>query len=272
MEKNRKGANDLLDDASKELFDKIYATDLVYTPGCWELCGDAHCCSFSRYKRKFKLIGRAHFQELPLLPGEYQYLEHKGWLGQFGDFDHNVTTYALDRGTVKVESIVSRKPDCACYHDTRPTVCRLYPLLPTFDIDGRLTGIENFGIYEELEKLDDMEPACQLTTLPFEELQKFLTICSAIGQSPKTLYYLCAYRLTKEHIRSQLAEALTLQHRTAFEVFEKKLLRNKLIDNIKLKADLTSLAENFRTHYGNRFQLKDLTTITTHSPSVAPID
>jgi hypothetical protein len=37
-------------------FDKIYATDLVYRPGCWQLCGDAHCCNFNRYRARFKII------------------------------------------------------------------------------------------------------------------------------------------------------------------------------------------------------------------------
>jgi len=47
------------------LFDTVYSTELVYRSGCWELCKDAHCCHFSRYKHE-RTQGT---QELPLLPG-----------------------------------------------------------------------------------------------------------------------------------------------------------------------------------------------------------
>ncbi len=71
-------------------FEQIYATDLVYVPECWKLCGDAHCCNFARYKSRFKMIGCTPFQELPLLPGEYEFLASKNWLNQFGEHDHVV--------------------------------------------------------------------------------------------------------------------------------------------------------------------------------------
>ena len=60
--------------------ERIYSTDLTFVPNCWKLCGDAHCCSFSRYKAKFRMIAKTPFQELPLLPGEYEFLAAKGWL------------------------------------------------------------------------------------------------------------------------------------------------------------------------------------------------
>ncbi len=104
----------MLDEKFEAAFDKIYSTDLVYQPDCWQLCGDAHCCNFSRYKAKFKLIAKNHFQELPLLPGEYDYLETRGCLTQFSDFEHKVIEYTLDHRSIQVESIVSRRPNCAC--------------------------------------------------------------------------------------------------------------------------------------------------------------
>ena len=244
-----------LDPSTVQRFDKIYATDLVYVRNCWQLCGDAHCCSFARYKARFKLIARTPFQELPLLPGEYAYLRAKGWLDQFGDHDHKVIEYPLDSGTLKIESIVSRRPHCACDHDTRPVVCRLYPLLPVFTVDGILIGVEAYGIYEELEQLAGLAPACQLTTIPFDELPKFLAITSELAQNPHYLYYLEAYRLTKEHVRAQLLQAKNKHQGDLFSLFEKMLIRKQLIDHTVLKPALQALVDQFHKVYGPQFTL-----------------
>src|SRR3954468_4396817 len=82
-------------------FERIYVTDLTFVPDCWKLCGDAHCCSFSRYKAKFRMIARTPFQELPLLPGEYEFHLAKGWLKQFEPFEHRVIEFPIDAGTIK---------------------------------------------------------------------------------------------------------------------------------------------------------------------------
>ena len=55
-------------------FDRIYATDLVYAPDCWKLCGNAHCCNFSRYKSQMSILGHQRSQEIPLLPGEFDFI------------------------------------------------------------------------------------------------------------------------------------------------------------------------------------------------------
>lgn len=246
-----------IDTTIKDRFDRIYATDLVYVSNCWKLCGDAHCCSFARYKARFKLIARTPFQELPLLPGEYEYLQTKGWLQQFGDHDYKVIEYSVDDYTLKIESIISRRPHCACDHDTRPVICRLYPLLPVFTLNGALTGTETIGIYEELEKLAGLTPACQLTDIPFSELPKFLTITSEIAKDPLLLFYLEAYRLTKQQVQANLKVAQQqTQGGDVFALFEKLLIRKKAIDHDKLKLRLGALIQQFQHQYGPRFTLR----------------
>ncbi len=242
-----------IDTTIMKRFDRIYTTDLVYVSNCWRLCGDAHCCSFARYKARFKLIARTPFQELPLLPGEYEYLQGKGWLTQFGDHDHKVIEYAVDDYMLKIESIVSRRPRCACDHDTRPVICRLYPLLPVFAPDGALTGVETIGIYEELEKLANLAPACQLTDIPFSELPKFLTITSEIAKEPTFLFYLEAYRLTKQHVQEKLSAANQQTQGDVFAQFERLLIRRQAIDHIELKRKLSALVQQFQQKYGPRF-------------------
>jgi hypothetical protein len=237
------------------IFDDIYSADLRYRADCWQLCGDAHCCSFARYKSRLRVVARTPFQELPLLPNEFEYLASRGWLEQFGDYQHNVVNVELRAGTMRVETIVSRRVGCACDQATRPTVCRLYPLLPVFDLNGRVIGTESFGVYEVLEELESLEPACRLTSLPFEELEKFHRITAAIGRSPVALFYSMAYRLTKAHVRERVRQAKMKAQADAFLVFARMLMRERLTDQTALVAELDTLAEGFRQRYGAAFAL-----------------
>ena len=257
---------------SDEMFETIYATDLVYAPDCWKLCGDAHCCNYSRYKSKLVTIGR-HPQELPLLPGEYEFLRRKGWLDRFPGTTHRVIQYPLGQGVMQLEFIVGSNGSCACEHATRTTTCRLYPLTPLFDIDGRVTGVEtDFGIYEELEKLDALPRACKVESVPFTELGKFLSIAAAIGRNPVALFYLTAYQVAKAHAVERLWRARAAQPATvtvdAFRLFEGLFALQRLFDQSELRPRLETMAAEFRRRYGARFQL-DAVVSEVQNPSDA---
>lgn len=243
----------MLPDHLAALFEGLYSTDLVYQPDCWKLCGDAHCCSFARHKARFRLLARGGSQDLPLLPGEFEYLKTKAWQQQFRDFEHHEVAYDFGAGTVRLATVSSRRPGCACDHDTRTVVCRLYPLLPVFDIDGRLTGTEALGVYEELERLEGIAPACQLSALPFAQLQLFLRLCGLLGSSPAFLFHLAAYRAAKRNVFDRLAGEKARTGKSAFALFEGAFLRSRLLDHAALKAELATLHAAFETRYGSRF-------------------
>jgi hypothetical protein len=121
-------------------------------------------------------------------------LSQRGYLKQFGDFDHREMTYAFGDRSIKIESIISRRPHCACDHGTRTTICRLYPLMPAFDVGGRLTGIDTVGTYEVLEKEEGLARACRVDSLPFEQMAKFISITALISADPKALFYILPTR------------------------------------------------------------------------------
>jgi hypothetical protein len=236
---------------------RVYGIDLVYRKDCWQLCGDAHCCNFSRHKSRFRIVGKKPFQELPLLPGEYEYLAQSGGLAQFQDHQHRRTTLALDeRRAVTLETIVSHRPGCACDHATRPTICRLYPLFPILDVDGRVCGIEpHFGVYEELEALASMEPACRIDAIPTQQMSLFLELVGCLTPSPLHLFHLHAYRVAKAHLASRLRAQLGDSGKDPFTTFEWQLMRGKLFDTERLRAELSALADRFEARYGDRFRL-----------------
>lgn len=237
-------------------FDAIYRTDLVYVPDCWKLCGDAHCCSFSRHKAKFKFIAKSTGQELPLLPGEYEYLQRQGWLPQFQDHEHRAITYAFGPGRALVmESILSRREGCACDHATRPTICRLYPVFPVFDVEGRLVGIDRVGIYDAMEELDGEPRICKVETMPLTELQKLLCITRTIAAEPRAIFYMMAYKLAHDYVRERLVTLRAGRPVSFFQVFENALLRNQLIEADELNRRLNGLADRFEARWPGEFRL-----------------
>lgn len=243
-----------LDPLRSAIFEEVYRTELVYVPDCWKLCGDAHCCNFSRYKRRFRMIAREPFQELPLLPGEFEFLRARGWLGQFHDFEHRVVEFPLDGYTIRAESVVSLRAGCACDHATRPTICRLYPLLPVFGADGGLLAVEPAGIYEEMERIAGLEPACRLRELPFAQLTPFLALTAALARSPLLRFHLEAYRRAKAHVAARLGQRLQ-PGKDIFAVFEAGFLRRDLVDAAALRVELQGLLDEFdRRHAGTAWR------------------
>ncbi|MGE5611058.1 MAG: hypothetical protein ACM359_17540 [Bacillota bacterium] len=246
----------MLDTSLISSFDRIYSTDLVYEHDCWQLCGNGHCCNYTRYKSQFTMLGHQHYQELPLLPGEHDYWAHKGWLNRFGEFEHRVIPYPLSSGTMQIEFLVGRSKSCACEHATRTTICRLYPLLPVYDVPGNLIGVDTgFGIFEEIEDLDHLPRACRIASIPFAELGKFLAIALEIGHNPKAVFYTMAYRLAKLHARRRLEQLRGGRSVSALAVLERAFLIRQLLDQSVLRPELDALAGRFREHYGSRFVL-----------------
>ncbi len=222
-----------------EVFDRLYRTDLVFEPGCWQLCGDAHCCSFSRHKAGFELFSAAA-QELPLIPGEWAYLNERGVAAQFAPSELRAHEYALGDYTIRWNTVASRRPGCACDHDTRTLVCRLYPLLPVYRLDGQLIATEPLGMYEELETLEGLPRACQVDAVPFDQLNLFLDVARSLGNDRVWRFYLLAYRHTKRHVFDRLAASRTAST-TAFRQFELAMLRRRLVDHDVLRHDLNGL-------------------------------
>jgi len=233
----------MLDDLSRSIFDQAYSTNLVYEAGCWQKCGDAHCCSFARHKSKFRFFAREPAQELPLLPGEWAYLCERGWDKQFGDHEVRAHDYEIDGYKMQWTSVVSRRPHCACDHGTRTVICRLYPLLPVLDVSGKLIKTEAMGMYEELEQLDGMAPACQVTSLSFEQMNLLLELVNTLAAHPVLRFYLMAYHRTKRHVFDRLAKVEGVA--SAFQKFEASMLRRRLMDHQALSAELNALRSQF---------------------------
>lgn len=238
-------------------FAAIYATDLAYVESCWKLCGDGHCCTFGRYKSKFRLIGTPPVQQLPLLPGEHAWLTEQGYLPTFRAHEHRVVEHTFHGRTLRAETLVGKELGCLCTNAFRTTICRLYPFLPVFDLDGQLTGCDlEFGSFELLENLQGLPRVCRIDAIPAAQMSRLLTITRAIAADPVAMFHVGAYRLTLGHARLRLQELAGSQPEPDFfSLYEMALIRRKLLDWPRLDAELDALAGKFEDRYGHSFAL-----------------
>jgi hypothetical protein len=236
-------------------FDRIYATDLRYVGECYKLCGDGACCNWQRYKQRWALPRKKNVQELPLLPGELDYLQDRGYLDQFQDHTIRRLDFQVAQGTIRYRAIISERTECACDHATRPTVCRLYPLFPRFEPSGALVAIERGTIFDELERIEQIPRACQLDAIPLGEIQTFVALASHIGSDPVVAFYMEAYRIATAAAAATIESTARSSGTSAFRALELLVLRAKLFDTQALRVQLEDLAARFATHHGDRFQL-----------------
>ena len=247
------------------MFDTIYSTDLLYKSECWKLCGDAHCCSFSRYKG-----GRAR-QNIILLPHEYAYMKQQGYLGQYNGANYLTETFQMTRAWLRLEmlSIETAPKTCPCTHAMRPTTCRLYPLLPVFEVGVGLVGVAiYYGLEDEIEKAVGMKVSCEIDRIAPIEIASFLKIANVIKSEPNVLFHVMAYDCVRRYVSNGLVrrqaektiEPTVAEIAMALPKIGCELLAGSLFDVNQLRSDLDRLAEAFADLYGPGFQQGTLAT------------
>ena len=253
-------AAELLEPRFAPIYDEIYATDLVFEPGCWRRCGDAHCCHFSRYKSEQE----PGFHEIPLLPGEWEYLHTRGHIQQYPDYRRLALEVPLSTGVLTYQSLRIPTLQCPCAHDLRPTICRLYPLLPVYSATAGLIGIDTrLTLFDVIEEVLELPRGCRIEAIPLGELQKFMGLTRALGSEPVLVFHLMAYKLVKDILcralqqivaaagrptgsRAQIAERITTYQRD---------LVVKVVNWGTVKAELNELGRQFRSIHGPSFSV-----------------
>jgi hypothetical protein len=229
-------------------FDAIYATDLVYEQECWKLCGDAHCCHYDRYKR-FGPAAERGLAKIPMLPGEWAYMEERGFLAQYREPRLERTVLEGRSGTTyHFELLVAEaNAACPCTHDQRPTFCRLYPMMPVFEPSGRLKEIDPlFGVFEEMERLMGAPAACQVKVVPEAQRPLLDRICAALGSSPRLVFALSSYRTMKRLFRERMEGVMKARNIPAYAALPIVAKDGEYVDRQALVGELDVLLEGFR--------------------------
>ncbi|MDA1301064.1 MAG: hypothetical protein O2868_13410 [Proteobacteria bacterium] len=234
------------DTADDSAFDKIYSTDLIYVADCWRLCGDAHCCHFSRY-RSASPSDRG-LQKIPMLLGEYEYMQSRGYLDQYPSVELETQEIRSTDFEFRFETLSIPTEGCPCEHNIRPTMCRLYPLMPVFTPEQGLVDVDTESTpFEVVETLSNSPRACQVDAIPFAQLSKFLAICAAIQSAPRLVFSIMAYRLAQNTFREKLQSTMRDQNITVFEALARLSMRNELVDQPALATGLQALSGQFES-------------------------
>jgi hypothetical protein len=253
-------ATELPESKFAHVFDTIYGVDLVFKPGCWALCSDAHCCHFSRYKS----ASDAAFHEIPLLPGEWAYLNRTGHIRQYENYRQLKLEVPLTTGILAYESLRIPATQCPCTHDIRPTICRLYPLLPVYSPTAGFVGVDTrVTLFDVIEEVCDLPRVCRIEEVPFSELQKFMQLTRALGSEPVLVFHLIAYKLVKDTLRRYLLQMVAAGGRPSGsreDIAERitALQRDLVVKAVNwgaVKSELNELGNQFRALHGASFTL-----------------
>jgi Fe-S-cluster containining protein len=224
-----------------ETYDKIYAIDLIYSKDCWKLCGDGHCCHFSRYRGKTDTDGSIT-QTIPLLSGEYAYMQKRGYLGQYNLLEHKTETITIGECSWSMEFLAVRvKAGCPCKHDIRPTACRLYPLWPLFTPEEGLIGIVTKTTpFEVVEELGNLSRACAVQGTTFAEFGKFFEICNAIRGNPRVLFSAMIIQISVKLFEGTLRSTMESKKMDVFQAISYAAGQGQVIDTDTLSRGLVS--------------------------------
>lgn len=235
-------------------FEQLYKIELTYVPECWKLCGDGHCCHLTRYRNNPKQM-----QPLPLMPGELQFMQKTGYINQYSNPKVRSQRFEFEFGPLYFDQLEVdlKNGGCPCTHDIRPTICRMYPFLPTFDPKAGVTGFDpNFTVYEEAEEHLHAPRVCQVTEIPTDkkpQLDQFLKILTS---EPLFMFYLSVYRRIKMAFASEIDALSGVKDvKTGVEAASKNLIfKLKTGKAPEVIRDINSLADRYKSAFGDQLQ------------------
>lgn len=240
-------------------FDQIYQIDLEYQPACWKLCGDGHCCHHTRYRDNIRGV-----QILPLMPGELAYMQERGLLKQYSNPKITSERFEFNFGPIQFDQLQVdlKNGGCPCIHGMRPTICRLYPVLPIFDPQQGIVGFDDkFTIYEEGEAFYKLPQACKITSVPFSQLNQFNSFLKVLASEPLFMFYLTVYRALKQAFVNELKLVATPPNDANKEIASGIDRGSRsLIFKLRTKRapevidQIHTIASQYKNHFGDRLR------------------
>ncbi len=211
---------------------KIFASEFVSRPRCWETC-DGFCCTPTRVQRHFRFLRRSGV-DLPHLPGEYAFLKRTGRLqaGYSESFTRHDLLLPNGRVLPIYRAVCNLGGRCSD-HAYRPVVCRIYPFMPVPTLDGTVERLEPTALIDLF--WDDLEHAvapCSIVSLTPAERTRYEALCRELFKDPVNILYFKAASIYKNAIlrsvREQYPELLSGPEDRFFSQWEKLLVFGKL--------------------------------------------
>lgn len=217
----------------------------MFRENCWETC-NSYCCN------KKELI-------IPLFPGEYKFLEKNNLLEKDFEESHRQFKFNVKNTTFKIDTIICKLKGKCVYHQNRPVICKLFPLFPVVQDDGKIIGIEILDpfdmfwgyIFEDNRLLAN--PCTLVSALNPKLITQFINLCNNILLYPINIFYIMLSHIYKRNLFDLIINKYPHLLKEGPDIFFQKykpFLRMKNMDTAKLKHEAEELFDKFTSHWG----------------------
>lgn len=141
--------------------DKFYDGKKLWSEACWDTCGGSHCCTLKKFATNLKFTPK-DAQILHLYEFEVDWLIANKQLDL--DFERTLKkeSFQFNGHELSFYSVQCGYNGLCPNHKFRPLSCFFYPYLPYFDKEGKITGLANLSIYDDLYDCIEKDKPCTL--------------------------------------------------------------------------------------------------------------
>jgi hypothetical protein len=144
----------------------IHSRPLIAVPDCWKLCGGGFCCSSTHPDLLFRLIPRSGTGTVVIyLEDEYAWLRANGHIVCGEEEGAAIPAFEFDFGGPS--PLILRHARCGYLGRctgliTKPLLCRAYPFIPVFGLDGDLDDVLPASIVDATLEMKEGRRPCPI--------------------------------------------------------------------------------------------------------------
>lgn len=195
--------------------------------GCWTTCGGSSCCKMSRFLKNTKFADKeAHVI--------YIFDFEMDWLLKNDQLDPEFAKtlvkheFIVNNWTITFYAIKCGYGGLCPNHKFRPLSCFLYPRVPYFEADGKISKLANFLFFDDI--FDSMNIKKPCTIFPNFTHETYQTLVDKYLSFPKFYFYINVYYRIKEIMMARFNienDRETIEE--AMEIYEAMFTLNALV-------------------------------------------
>lgn len=237
---------------------RIRETEFLYEDQCWLTCGGGYCCGAMKPAEfDFRILPTGG-AAISYIDDEYDWMEAHG-AGPLEEMRRR--TFTFDFGGPRPLKMVvvdctlkGMCNDCMI----KPMMCRIYPFVPIFDIEGELTDLYPSSVYDlTFLRRDESTPCTVWHRKRDQYLERYRASSDVdVLRNPKLMFYFAAYKCFADFYLDTLeanAALAPLKGSEFWARWELLYLGRKLFDTPAIKAGIHALYERYRERYGDFF-------------------
>lgn len=236
----------------------IHSRPLIAVPDCWKLCGGGFCCSNNHPDFQFRLMPKGGAGTVVIyIEDEYAWMKANGHVICGEENGAEITPMVFDFGGPK--PLMLRTARCGYLGMcngviTKPLLCRTYPFLPVFGVDGALEDVLPASIIDATFMLKGGKQLC-----PLDERQRFEAALTADPElaaalrHPSLIFHTQAAAAFWASYQRGLAAwdgFNTLSGPAFWQAWEMQYLGRRLVDGEAVAAHLRTVHAALTERYG----------------------